>query len=122
MKMKKILAAIAACAMAASMLSLTVSAAGIEDDGADLDDTDTEVSDTVDDDVDVDDDADVDVDDDADVDADDDADVDVDVDDDAAADDTTADENPGTGNSPIALAVIPVALAAAAVVAKKASK
>ena len=38
--------------------------------------------------------------------------------DDTVADDTT-DANPATGNAPITLAVIPVALAAAAVVAKK---
>ncbi|MGN1134810.1 MAG: hypothetical protein ACI4SF_01180 [Oscillospiraceae bacterium] len=112
MKMKKILAALAACAMAVSMLSLTVSAAGVEDDGTDLDEN--EVIDTIDDDV---------VDDDDDVFDDD----DVVADDDTVADDTAdvADEtagNPATGNSPIALAVIPVALAAAAVVAKKASK
>ena len=94
--------------------------AGIEDDGADLDDgadADDDADIDADDDVDADDDADVDADDDADVDADDDADADVDADVDAA-DDTVA-ENPGTGNAPIALAVIPVALAAAAVVAKK---
>lgn len=109
MTMKKILAAVAACAMAASMLSLSVCAAGVDDEGEDLDETGTEVSDTVDDE-----DEDIDLDD---------EDEDVDVDDEVEADDTTADAvNPSTGNSPIALAVIPVALAAAAVVAKKASK
>ncbi len=84
-----------------------------EDDtiGEDEDVADDDVVDDVDDDVvdDVDDDVVDDVDDD----------VDVDVDDTA---DDVADvpaENPGTGNAPIALAVIPVALAAAAVVAKK---
>ena len=86
--------------------------AGIEDDGADLD----EGEDAAEDDTVADDDADDDV-------ADDDvADDDV-ADDDVAADDTVADDttdaNPATGNAPIALAVIPVALAAAAVVAKK---
>ena len=86
--------------------------AGIEDDGADLDDDADADDDTVaDDDVADDDVADDDV-----------ADDDV-ADDDVAADDTVADDatdaNPATGNAPIALAVIPVALAAAAVVAKK---
>ncbi|MGN1136180.1 MAG: hypothetical protein ACI4SF_08170, partial [Oscillospiraceae bacterium] len=72
--------------------------AGVEDDGADLDDEDV-------------------VDDDDDVVADDDYDVDDDVvDDDVVADDDVADDtadapasNPATGNAPIALAVIPVA-------------
>ena len=86
--------------------------AGIEDDGADLDDDAAADDDTVADDDAADDDV-----------ADDDvADDDV-ADDDVAADDTVADDttdaNPATGNAPIALAVIPVALAAAAVVAKK---
>ena len=90
--------------------------AGIEDDGADLDDDAAADDDTVADDDAADDVADDDV-------ADDDvADDDV-ADDDVAADDTVADDttdaNPATGNAPIALAVIPVALAAAAVVAKK---
>jgi hypothetical protein len=53
---------------------------------------------------------------DSDVDADADADTNVDADADAA---TKEVESPKTGNAPIALAVIPVALAAAAVVAKK---
>ena len=85
--------------------------AGIEDDGADLDDDAAADDDTVADDDAADDVADDDV-----------ADDDV-ADDDVAADDTVADDttdaNPATGNAPIALAVIPVALAAAAVVAKK---
>ena len=88
--------------------------AGIEDDGADLDDdadADADDDTVADDDVADDDVADDDV-----------ADDDV-ADDDVAADDTVADDttdaNPATGNAPIALAVIPVALAAAAVVAKK---
>ena len=111
MKLKKILAAIAACAMSAAMISMTVSAAGVEGDDETLDDS-TEVGD----DISLDDD-------------DDDDDVTVDDDDDGdTADDNTEDtqapaqtaNNPQTGNSPIALAVIPVALAAAAVVAKKA--
>ena len=93
--------------------------AGANDDGEDLDDADD-----AGDDADIDDGAD-DIDDGAgDVDADDTDDVDTD-DTDAAddttdvADDTVVPENPATGNAPIALAVIPVALAAAAVVAKK---
>lgn len=90
--------------------------AGIEDDGADLDEgEDAAEDDTVADDDAADDVADDDV-------ADDDVADDV-ADDDVAADDTVADDttdaNPATGNAPIALAVIPVALAAAAVVAKK---
>lgn len=109
MTMKKILAAVAACAMAVSMLSLSVCAACIEDEGEDLEENDTAVSDTLDDE---DEDEDIDLDDE-------DEDVEADVDD---AEDTADVVNPGTGNAPIALAVIPVALAAAAVVAKKASK
>ncbi len=94
--------------------------AGANDDGEDLDDAgDDASSDDIDDgadDVDADDTDDVDADDTDDVDAD-----DTDAADDTtdAADDTVVPENPATGNAPIALAVIPVALAAAAVVAKK---
>ena len=94
--------------------------AGAADDGEDLDDADD-----AGDDADIDDGADdVDADDTDDVDADDTDDVDADDTDAAddttdAADDTVVPENPATGNAPIALAVIPVALAAAAVVAKK---
>ena len=94
--------------------------AGANDDGEDLDDADD-----AGDDADIDDGADdVDADDTDDVDADDTDDVDADDTDAAddttdAADDTVVPENPATGNAPIALAVIPVALAAAAVVAKK---
>ncbi len=92
--------------------------AGAADDGEDLDENGDDSSDDIDDGADdIDDGADdVDADDTDDVDADDTADVADDTTD--AADDTVA-ENPGTGNAPIALAVIPVALAAAAVVAKK---
>lgn len=104
MKLKKILAAIAVCAMSAAVLTMTVSAAGVEADDATLDDAGDEVIDAGDDEED-----------------------EVPVDDAADEDETPApvvDEtpapNPPTGNSPIALAVIPVALAAAAVVAKKA--
>ncbi|MGN0552704.1 MAG: hypothetical protein ACI4I1_04925 [Oscillospiraceae bacterium] len=94
----------------------TESQSPVEADEEDLDDTDAEIDETDDEDQidDTDDTADVDDVDDTD---------DVDTDDtaadegDAAADETTG--NPETGNAPIALAVIPVALAAAAVVAKK---
>ena len=94
--------------------------AGAADDGEDLDEAgDDASSDDIDDgedDVDADDTDDVDADDTDDVAAD-----DTDAADDTtdAADDTVVPENPATGNAPIALAVIPVALAAAAVVAKK---
>lgn len=114
MKLKKILAAIAACAMSAAMISMTVSAAGVEGDDETLDDS-TEVGDDIT------------------LDGDDEGDEVVDNGDDEGdetADNNTDEEetkapaqtatNPQTGNSPIALAVIPVALAAAAVVAKKA--
>lgn len=113
MKLKKILAAIAACAMSAAMISMTVSAAGATGDDETLDDS-TEVGDDIT----------------LDNDGDDDDDIDLDGGEDEGdtADDNTEDTqapaqtatNPQTGNSPIALAVIPVALAAAAVVAKKA--
>ena len=106
MKMKKILAAIAACAMSAAMLGMTAFAAGVEGDNEELDDGNVggeEIIDTPN------------------------------VDETPAVNETPAvDEtpavaetpnvatSPATGNAPIALAVIPVALAAAAVVAKKA--
>lgn len=104
MKLKKILAAIAVCAMSAAVLTMTVSAAGAEVDDATLDDGDDIVVDDGEDEDPVEDDG----------------------EDEAPAapveDETPSApvQNPPTGNSPIALAVIPVALAAAAVVAKKA--
>lgn len=106
MKLKKILAAIAVCAMSATVLTMTVSAAGVNADDATLDDGD-EVIDAGDDEGDEDEGP---------------ADDEGDEDETPAApvEDTTPAPNPPTGNSPIALAVIPVALAAAAVVAKKA--
>lgn len=110
MKMKKILAALAASAMAVAMLGLTVSAEGEE---AEEDTIGEDTVDVVDEPEDVVDDEPEDV-----------VDEPEDVVDEPA-DETTDEpadvpaENPGTGNSPIALAVIPVALAAAAVVAKK---
>ena len=102
MNMKKILAAIAACAMSAAMLGMTVCAAGVGGDDETLDD-ETSVTDP----------GDITLDDGGDeTPADDGA--------DDGANDVANVPSPGTGNSPIALAVIPVALAAAAVVAKKA--
>lgn len=107
MKLKKILAAIAVCAMSAAVLTMTVSAAGAEVDDDTLDDGDeiVEIEDG---------------------DEGDETPDDGDDEDEAPAapveDETPAApvQNPPTGNAPIALAVIPVALAAAAVVAKKA--
>ncbi len=101
MNLKKILAAIAACAVAASMVATTAFAAGVDGDGETIDDTDATTSETIDE-------------------------GDAAEDEEPAADTETEPEaapevsNPTTGNAPIALAVIPVALAAAAVVAKKA--
>lgn len=114
MKLKKILAAIAACAMSAAMISMTVSAAGVAGDDETLDDS-TEVGDDISLDEDEGDDEVVDT---GDEDEGDDEVVDNGEEDTQAPAQTTP--NPTTGNSPIALAVIPVALAAAAVVAKKA--
>ena len=101
MKMKKILAAIAACAMSAAMVSMTAFAAPVEGDTEDLPEDPADIEEP----------------------------IDVDPVDDDPVDETPAEPdpepapvatNPGTGNAPVALAVIPVALAAAAVVAKKA--
>lgn len=115
MKLKKILAAIAACAMSAAMISMTVSAAGVAGDDETLDDS-TEVGD----DISLDEDEGDEVVDTGDEDEGDEGDETVDNgEEDTQAPAQTA-TNPQTGNSPIALAVIPVALAAAAVVAKKA--
>lgn len=114
MKLKKILAAIAACAMSAAMISMTVSAAGVTGDDETLDDS-TEVGDDISLDDDEGDDEVVDT---GDEDEGDDEVVDNGEEDTQAPAQTAT--NPQTGNSPIALAVIPVALAAAAVVAKKA--
>lgn len=102
MKLKKILAAIAACAMSAAMLGMTVSAAGVDGDGAEIvDEPEEEIE------------------------------FEEEPEEEEPEEEPEQEEpeveqpaasNPTTGNSPIALAVIPVALAAAAVVAKKASK
>lgn len=83
--------------------------AGDTDEGEDIDDSEDEDFDI--DDEDVDDVEDIEDEDDTDV-------VDVDVDDEDEVEAPVV-ENPKAGNAPIALAVIPVALAAAAVVAKK---
>lgn len=111
MNMKKILAAIAACAMSAAMLGMTVCAAGVGGDDETLDD-ETSVTDP----------GDITLDDGGDDETPDDGGDETPADDgaDDGANDVANVPSPGTGNSPIALAVIPVALAAAAVVAKKA--
>ncbi|MCH5192667.1 MAG: hypothetical protein J1F11_01810 [Oscillospiraceae bacterium] len=102
MKTKRILAAIAACAMSAAMLSMTVSAAGIDSDDDVISDDDIE-------------------DDGDDVDFVEPDEVETPAETEAPVQEAPAEStSPKTGNSPIALAVIPVALAAAAVVAKKA--
>ncbi len=94
--MKKFLAALAASAMALSMMGVSAFAEGLEDDPEILDDvTETEV---------------------------------VEETEILTEEVTTVTEaapvetapSPATGNSPVAMAVIPVALAAAAIVAKKA--
>ncbi|MCI5903933.1 MAG: hypothetical protein MRZ61_02200 [Oscillospiraceae bacterium] len=107
MKMKKILAALAASTMAVAMLGLTVSAEGEE---ATEDTIGEEVVDEPEDVVDEPEDV---------VDEPEEEYVEEPGDEPADEPADVPAENPGTGNSPIALAVIPVALAAAAVVAKK---
>ncbi len=97
--MKKYLAALAAAAMAATLMSVAAFAEGIDgDDDEILDDEDLEVIVLDDEDEEV---------------------VVVVDEDEATVVVTTVATSPATGNSPVALAVIPVALAAAAVVAKK---
>lgn len=98
MKLKKILAAMAASALVVSMFGMAAFAEG-DDVVEDVID-DEEVTDEV---------------------------IDEDIDEDIADEDVEVEpeveveaENADTGNTPIALAVIPVALAAAAIVAKKA--
>ena len=103
MKMKKILAAIAASTMAIAMLGMTASAEGTDAE------EDTIVDETPADEEVVDEPTDEEVP----------ADEEAPVDEEVPAEEAPVDANPATGNSPIALAVIPVALAAAAVVAKK---
>ena len=107
--MKKILAALAAGAVVFTMAGASVMAEGLEDEGLELED---EVVDEVEDFEDVEEDIEEDF-------------VEEDVEEpvveevvEEAAPVEVA-PSPKTGNAPIALAVIPVALAAAAVVAKK---
>lgn len=103
MKMKKILAAIAACAMSAAMVSMTAFASPIEGETEDLPEDPAEVEPIEDEDPG------------------DETPADPEPEPEPEPEPAPAPaENPGTGNAPIALAVIPVALAAAAVVAKKA--
>ena len=98
MKMKKILAAIAACTMSAAMVSMTAFASPVEAEDEQLPEDPVEVEPVEDDDP-----------------------VETPAEPDPEPEPEPAPAaNPGTGNSPVALAVIPVALAAAAVVAKKA--
>lgn len=101
MKMKKILAACAASVTALSMMAFSASAQGADDDSTVIDDTPvvTEATEVI---------------------------TEAPVTE-AVTEATTEAApapvtNPTTGNAPVALAVIPVALAAAAVVAKKANK
>ena len=89
--MKKILAAIAASAMVVSMLAASAMAEGLDGEGDTLDEDPAEVSDIIDE-----------------------------GEPEPEPEPAPAPvENPKTGNSPVAMAVIPVALAAAAVIAKK---
>ena len=104
MNMKKILAAIAACAISAAMLGMTVCAAGAqgneEEAGEDPAGATEEIPGGEDNGT---------------------EEIPGGEEETPAGNETPAPApNPGTGNSPVALAVIPVALAAAAVVAKKA--
>ena len=87
--MKKILAAIAASAMVVSMLAASAMAEGLDGEGDTLDEDPAEVSDIIDE------------------------------GEPEPEPEPAPVENPQTGNSPVAMAVIPVALAAAAVIAKK---
>ena len=103
MNMKKILAAIAACAISAAMLGMTVCAAGAqgneEEAGEEAGASTEEIPGGE-------------------------GTEEIPGGEEAPAGDqqNAPAPNPQTGNSPVALAVIPVALAAAAVVAKKATK
>ena len=90
MKIKKILAAIAASAMVLTMFGATVYAAGVEGDDDIIDEDVTDIDENEDEDEDE---------------------VEVEV--------VEVVEVPKTGNASVAFAVIPVALAAAAIIAKK---
>ncbi len=89
MKLKKILAALAASTMALSMFGMMASAEGVEGEEAIVDETPAEETTAAEEVA-------------------------------PAEDEAPAENNPATGNASVALAVIPVALAAAAIVAKKA--
>lgn len=128
MKTKKIFAALAACAMAVAVTGVTSFAAPLDEEPEEVVDEETEeiIEEDTDDDF-TDEDFEDDFDDEDFDDFYDDEDFDEDFTDDTADDegdptdvgDAGAENSPKTGNAPVALAVIPVALAAAAVVAKK---
>lgn len=103
MKMKKILTACAASVTALSMMAFSASAQGADDDSTVIDDTPVETT------VEVITEAPV-------------TEAVTEATTEAAPAPVAPVTNPTTGNAPVALAVIPVALAAAAVVAKKANK
>ena len=94
--MKKILAALAASAMVLSMMSISAFAAGEDGDGSEIEDDTTVIEE------------------DTETEAEPEVEVEPEVE---AVPEVPA--SPATGNSPVAMAVIPVALAAAAVIAKK---
>lgn len=104
MKLKKILAAIAACSMAIAMVGMTASAESVEAEEEEI--ADEEIVDEE-------------------IPAEEEEEIPAEEEEvpaeeeEVPAEEEAPVENPTTGNSPIALAVIPVALAAAAVVAKK---
>lgn len=91
--MKKILAALAASAMVVSMMAVSAMAEGIDGEGDVIDDT--EIVEIVEEPA------------------------EEPVVEEPVVEPETPVESPKTGNAPVAMAVIPVALAAAAVVAKK---
>lgn len=103
MKIKKILAAIAACAMSAAMVSMTAFASPAEVEDEDLTEEPAEVEPVEEEDP-----------------GEEPAEPEPEPEPEPDVAPVVEEKNPGTGNAPIALAVIPVALAAAAVVAKKA--
>lgn len=134
MKQKKILAGIAAAAMALSLTGISAFAAALNDDSEDIEDEEVEeeildediededLEDVEDEDLgdeDLDDFDDFDDEDFDDFDDEEDEEEEEEETDDIVVVETTKDESPKTGNAPVALAVIPVALAAAAVIAKK---
>lgn len=120
MKLKKILAAIAAFAVCSAMVGVTAFAAEDTADDNIIVDEPNDDGDDVDDGDEFDDGDETDDTDDGDEDEDYGDEDDGDEDDGGDVANDKEEGNPKTGNSPIALAVIPAALAAAAVVAKKA--